>query len=88
MTAPIVAHSFDPYHGDPNNRFPRLGAPVKRVVAREQWYSPLLFLPAFSRSAVDLTGHHVTAGYSADVAEAYLFAFVPDDGWTPYSEAA
>ncbi len=37
MTAPIVAHSWDPYHGDPNNRFPRLGAPQKRVVAREQW---------------------------------------------------
>jgi len=37
VTAPIVAHSWDPYHGDPNNRYPRLSAPVKRVVAREAW---------------------------------------------------
>lgn len=46
MTLPVVAHSWDPYHGDPNNRFPRLGAPVKRVVAREDWFSPALYMPA------------------------------------------
>ena len=37
MTLPVTAHAWDPFHGDLNNRHPRLGAPTKRVVPREQW---------------------------------------------------
>jgi len=37
MTPPVIAHAWDPFHGDSNNRHPRLGAPTKRVVPREQW---------------------------------------------------
>ena len=35
----VTTHSYDPCHGDLNNRYPRLGAPVKRVVSREQWHN-------------------------------------------------
>ena len=37
MTPPVIAHAWDPFHGDPNNRHPRLGAPQQRIVPREQW---------------------------------------------------
>jgi len=42
----VTVHSWDPYHGDLNNRFPRLGAPIKRLVPKEAWHSALLYQPA------------------------------------------
>lgn len=33
----LTVHAWDPYHGDRNNRHPRLGSPVQRRVPADLW---------------------------------------------------
>jgi hypothetical protein len=48
----IIAHAWDPYHGDRNNRHPRLGAPVPRRVPADLWRTFTSIQPAIHSNGV------------------------------------
>jgi len=48
----ITARSWDPFHGDLNNRFPRLGQEHTRVISREQWHDFRLTQPAIYNNGI------------------------------------
>src|SRR5437899_7535817 len=48
----IYVHAWDPYHGDRNNRHPRLGAPVPRRVPTDLWRTFPQIQPAMHNNGI------------------------------------
>lgn len=48
----LTVHAWDPYHGDRNNRHPRLGAPVPRRVSTDLWRTFTSIQPAIHNNGI------------------------------------
>lgn len=48
----LTVHAWDPYHGDRNNRHPRLGAPVPRRVPADLWRTFTSIQPAIHNNGI------------------------------------
>jgi len=55
----ITVHAWDPYHGDRNNRHPRLGAPVPRRVPTDLWRTFSSIQPALHNNGIFGWTNHI-----------------------------